>query len=376
MDRRERNNSNNHATRGNSTPSAGGKWARIAAKVVIAPPSMKEGVIPGACRDASYVPIRTVVISTSTLYTLFLPLPGLVDAKDLKPGDLVAVLKDTFIIIETLPKPHDPRVIRMEVTERPTQTFSDIGGLQKQIEELKEAVILPIKQRERFKKIGISPTKGVLLHGPPGAGKTMMARACAGETSSTFIRLAGPQLVEIFLGDGAKMVHDAFALAKEKAPSIIFIDEIDAIGTKRFSSDKSGDREVQRTMLALLTEMDGFTMNDTVTVLAATNRAAVLDPALLRSGRFDKKIEIPLPCEEERYEILKIHSRKINCRDVDLREIARTAGDFSGAQCRAVCVEAAMTALRRNASTATHEDFLAGIVEVSARKKIVFSYVS
>ncbi|XP_063596293.1 26S proteasome regulatory subunit 6A-B-like [Penaeus indicus] len=327
-------------------------------------------------RDAGYEPIRSVVIRTSNRYTLFLPLPGLVAAEDLKPGDLVAVLKDTFIIIETLPKPHDPRVTRMEVTERPAQTFSDIGGLKKQIEELKEAVILPLKQRRRFEKIGISPTKGVLLHGSPGTGKTMMARACAGETSSTFIRLAGPQLVEIFLGDGAKMVHDAFALAKEKAPSIIFIDEIDAIGSKRFSSDKSGDREVQRTMLALLTEMDGFATSDTVTVLAATNRADVLDPALLRSGRFDKKIEVPLPCEEERCEILKVHSRKMNCRDVDLREIARTAADFSGAQCRAVCVEAGMIALRRNSPTATHEDFLAGVGEVSARKKIVLSYVS
>ncbi|XP_042894048.1 26S proteasome regulatory subunit 6A-B-like [Penaeus japonicus] len=344
---------------------------------IIEMPKEEDEVGEGALRNESYDKItKAVVLKTSTRLTIFTFVPGQVPVEDLKPGDLVAVSRESFLIVERLPRPFDSRVVRMEVTERPKQTFSDIGGLRKQIQELTDAVILPIKERDRFKKIGISPSKGVLLYGPPGTGKTMMARACAGETSSTYIRLAGPQLVEKFLGDGAKMVHDAFTLAKEKAPSIIFIDEIDAVGTKRVSNDRTGDRKIQRTMLALLSEMDGFCVSDAVTVIGATSRVDILDPALLRSGRFDKKIELPLPCEYERLEILKIHSRRMNCRDVDLEEVARTAADFNGAQCMAVCVEAGMTALRRNATVVTHEDFLAGVVEVSAKKKTVSSYIS
>lgn len=177
-----------------------------------------------------------------------------------------------------------------QVDEKPTEDYKDVGGLDKQITELVEAIVLPIKKQDRFEKIGIKPPKGVLLYGPPGTGKTLMARACAAQTEATFLKLAGPQLVQMFIGDGAKLVRDAFTLAKEKAPAIIFIDEIDAIGTKRFDSEKSGDREVQRTMLELLNQLDGFSSSSNVKIIAATNRADILDPALMRSGTFSRQL--------------------------------------------------------------------------------------
>ena len=175
---------------------------------------------------------KCAVVKTSTRQTIFLPLIGLVDPKELKPGDLVGVNKESYLILDTLPAEYDSRVKAMEVDESPTESYSDIGGLDKQIEELVEAIVLPIKHAERFKNLGIKPPKGALMYGPPGTGKTLLARACAAQTKSTFLKLAGPQLVQMFIGDGAKLVRDAFALAKEKAPAIIFIDELDAIGTK------------------------------------------------------------------------------------------------------------------------------------------------
>jgi 26S proteasome regulatory subunit T5 len=258
----------------------------------------------------------------------------------------------------------------MELDEKPTEDYSDIGGADKQIQELIEAVVLPMTHAHRFKSLGIRPPKvwfriralarflvvgdvisdrdgspwrawpllphtcwlprdrlaqpchatrpaqGVLLHGPPGTGKTLLARACAKSTDAVFLKLAGPSLVQMFIGDGAKLVRDAFELAKEKCKdrggAIIFIDEIDAIGTKRFDSDQSGDREVQRTMLELLNQLDGFSSDNKIKVIAATNRPDTLDPALLRSGRLDRKIELPLPTEDARARILQIHSRKMN----------------------------------------------------------------
>ncbi|KAF6105725.1 proteasome 26S subunit, ATPase 3 [Phyllostomus discolor] len=286
---------------------------------------------------------KCAVIKTSTRQTYFLPVIGLVDAEKLKPGDLVGVNKDSYLILETLPTEYDSRVKAMEVDERPTEQYSDI--------------------------------KGVLMYGPPGTGKTLLARACAAQTKATFLKLAGPQLVQMFIGDGAKLVRDAFALAKEKAPSIIFIDELDAIGTKRFDSEKAGDREVQRTMLELLNQLDGFQPNTQVKVIAATNRVDILDPALLRSGRLDRKIEFPMPNEEARARIMQIHSRKMNVSpDVNYEELARCTDDFNGAQCKAVCVEAGMIALRRGATELTHEDYMEGILEVQAKKKANLQY--
>ncbi|GAB6022860.1 TATA-box-binding protein 1 [Chamberlinius hualienensis] len=318
---------------------------------------------------------KCAVIKTSTRQTYFLPVIGLVDAEKLKPGDLVGVNKDSYLILETLPAEYDSRVKAMEVDERPTEQYSDIGGLDKQIQELIEAVVLPMTHKERFENLGVQPPKGVLLYGPPGTGKTLLARACAAQTKSTFLKLAGPQLVQMFIGDGAKLVRDAFALAKEKAPAIIFIDELDAIGTKRFDSEKAGDREVQRTMLELLNQLDGFSSTSEIKVIAATNRVDILDPALLRSGRLDRKIEFPHPNEEARARIMQIHSRKMNINpDVNFEELARSTDDFNGAQCKAVCVEAGMIALRREATMVTHEDFMDAIMEVQAKKKANLNY--
>ena len=313
---------------------------------------------------------KCAVVKTSTRQTYFLPVIGLVDPEELKPADLVGVNKDSYLILEKLPSEYDARVKAMEVDERPTEQYSDIGGLDTQIQELIEAIVLPMTHKERFEKLGVSPPKGVLLYGPPGTGKTLLARACAAQTKSTFLKLAGPQLVQMFIGDGAKLVRDAFALAKEKLPAIIFIDELDAIGTKRFDSEKAGDREVQRTMLELLNQLDGFTSTSQIKVIAATNRVDILDPALLRSGRLDRKIEFPNPTEEARARILQIHSRKMNVgNEVNYEELARCTDDFNGAMLKAVCVEAGMIALRREATELIHEDYMDGILEVQSKKK-------
>jgi len=324
---------------------------------------------------------RSAVIRTSTRQTIFLPVPGLVDVDELKPSDLVGTNKDSYLILEKLPAEFDSRVKAMEVDERPTEEYSDIGGCDKQIQELIEAVVLPMTHKDMFDAIGIKPPKGVLLHGPPGTGKTLLARACANQTNAVFLKLAGPQLVQMFIGDGAKLIRDAFELAREKiqagtsAGAILFIDEIDAIGTKRFGGDQSGDREVQRTMLELLSQLDGFSSNEMIKVIAATNRPDVLDPALLRSGRLDRKIELPHPSEDARCKIMQIHSRKMNVgKDVVFEELARSCDDFNGAQLKAVCVEAGMLALRREATIISHEDFIEGITVVAAKKKGSLDY--
>merc|ERR1711959_230321 len=294
---------------------------------------------------------------------------------ELVPGELVGTNKDSYLILEKLPAEYDSRVKAMEVDEKPTEEYSDVGGLDKQIEELMEAVVLPMKYKDRFTSLGIKPPKGVLLYGPPGTGRTLLARACAAQTEACFLKLAASQLVQMFIGDGTKMVRDAFALAKEKAPAIIFLDELDAIGTKRFDSEQSGDREVQRTMLELLNQLDGFEIKDDIKVIAATNRQDTLDPALLRSGRLDRKIEFPHPDESARARIIQIHSRKMNVSpDVNFDELARCTDDFNGAQLKAVAVEAGMQALRRESEQIQHEDFMEGISQVQSKKKSTLNY--
>jgi 26S proteasome regulatory subunit T5 len=334
---------------------------------------------------------RAVVIRTTQRSTMFLPVVGLVDPEKLKPGELVGVNKDTYLILDTLPPEYDNRVKTMEVDEKPTDDYVDIGGLDQQIEELKEAIVYPLTHPHLYKAIGIRPPKGVLLYGPPGTGKTLIARACAARTNACFIKISAPQLVQMYIGDGAKMVRDAFALAKEKAEqrekmnskeghqiegaTIIFIDEIDAIGTKRFDSDASGDREVQRTMLELLNQLDGFAPSDRVKVIAATNRPDILDPALVRSGRLDRKVEIPLPDLASRTHILRIHASKMKMsKDIDLAQISAICNDFSGAQLKAVCVEAGMIALRSNKQLILQSHLEDAVKEVQNKKKVHTQY--
>ena len=231
-----------------------------------------------------------IILKTSNRLSIYLKNSGFIKKNEISIGNLVAVNRDNYFIVKKLPNEFDYRVKAMELEEKPNQSYQDIGGLDVQIQELIEAIVLPITQKKTFEDLGIQPPKGVLLYGPPGMGKTLLARACAAQTNASFLKLAGPQLVQMYIGEGANLIREAFALAREKAPSIIFIDEIDAIGTKRFDSDANGDREVQRTMLELLNQLDGFSVNANVKVISATNRVDTLDPALLRSGRIDRKI--------------------------------------------------------------------------------------
>ena len=310
-------------------------------KKIIDPPAGEEleDDLTDSTRYTTTTTRKCAVVKTSTRQTIFLPIPGLIDAEKLRPGDLVGINKDSYLILDYLPNEYDLRVNSMQLNEneKPSETYLDIGGLDNQIEQLIEAIVLPLTHKEKFEQIGIEPPKGVLLYGPPGTGKTLLAKACANQTNATFLKLAGPQLVQMFIGDGAKIVRDTFSLGKEKQPCIIFIDELDAIGTKRFNSDKSGDREVQRTMLELLNQLDGFSSNSNIKVIAATNRPDILDPALMRSGRIDRKIECALPNEIARERILKIHANKMNAHpDTNYKQLAQCMDGFNGAQVKAV----------------------------------------
>ncbi|WP_099209204.1 proteasome-activating nucleotidase [Thermococcus henrietii] len=292
-----------------------------------------------------------------------------IERDKLKPGSRVALDQRTMAIVELLPTEKDPSVLGFEVIERPRVTYKDIGGLDKQLQELREAIELPLKHPELFEKVGIEPPKGVLLYGPPGCGKTLMAKALAREVNATFIRVVGSELVRKFIGEGARLVHELFELAKEKAPTIIFIDEIDAIGAKRMDETTGGEREVNRTLMQLLAEMDGFDPRGNVKVIAATNRPDILDPALLRPGRFDRLIEVPLPDFRGRLEILKVHTRKMNLRDVDLRIIAELTEGASGADLKAIATEAGMFAIRDRREYVTQDDFLKAIEKVLGAEK-------
>ncbi len=289
-----------------------------------------------------------------------------VSKTDLVPGSQCALHPQSFVIVEVLPNKYDALVTGMEVETAPEVSYADVGGLDKQMTLLKEAVELPLLKPELFEKVGIEPPKGVLLCGPPGTGKTLLAKAVAHETNATFIRVVGSELVQKYIGEGARLVRELFSLAREKAPAIIFIDEIDAIGSSRSTDAYSaGDHEVNRTLMQLLSELDGFNTRGNVKIIAATNRIDILDQALLRPGRFDRIIEFPLPDEEGRKTILSIHTRKMHLeKSVSLETIARETPDTNGSELMAICVEAGMNAIRNNRTSVLDEDFSKAIASV------------
>jgi 26S proteasome regulatory subunit T6 len=256
----------------------------------------------------------------------------------------------------------------MRVEKVPDSTYETIGGLEKQVKEIKEVIELPIKHPEIFESLGIAQPKGVLLYGPPGTGKTLLARAVAHHTDCCFIRVSGSELVQKYIGEGSRMVRELFVMAREHAPSIIFMDEVDSIGSSRIEGSEGGDSEVQRTMLELLNQLDGFESSSSIKVLMATNRLDILDDALIRPGRIDRKIEFPNPNEGARADILKIHSRKMNLmRGIDLAKIAEKLPGASGAEIKAVCTEAGMYALRERRVHVTQEDFEMAVGKVMAK---------
>mmetsp|Transcript_21784 Transcript_21784/g.31805 ORF Transcript_21784/g.31805 Transcript_21784/m.31805 type:complete len:404 (-) Transcript_21784:137-1348(-) len=289
-----------------------------------------------------------------------------IDINDLKPNTRVALKNDSYTIHKIVPTEVDPLVSLMKVEAVPDSTYDMIGGLEKQLMEIKEVIELPIKHPELFESLGVAQPKGVLLYGPPGTGKTLLARAVAHHTDCTFIRVSGAELVQKYIGEGSRMVRELFVMAREASPSIIFMDEIDSIGQSRGGGGSGGgDSEVQRTMLELLNQLDGFEPAQNIKVIMATNRIDILDSALLRPGRIDRKIEFPNPNVENRVSIIKIHSRKMNLlRNIDLRSIAEKMLTASGAECKAVCTEAGMFALRERRVHVTQEDFEMAVSKV------------
>lgn len=293
-----------------------------------------------------------------------------VDISQLAPSVRVALRHDSYQLHKVLPNKVDPLVSLMMVEKVPDSTYEIIGGLENQIKEIKEVVELPVKHPELFDALGIAQPKGVLLYGPPGTGKTLLARAVAHHTDCKFIRVSGSELVQKYIGEGSRMVRELFVMAREHAPSIIFMDEIDSIGSG--NSDGSGraggsggDSEVQRTMLELLNQLDGFEATQNIKVIMATNRVDILDPALLRPGRIDRKIEFPPPNEAARADILKIHSRKMNMtRGIDLKKIAEKTAGASGAEVKAICTEAGMYAFRERRFHVIQEDFEMAVAKV------------
>lgn len=283
---------------------------------------------------------------------------SIVNTDLLEPGCNVLLHHKSESVVGVLADDADPMVSVMKVEKAPLESYSDIGGLDKQIQEIKEAVELPLTHPELYEDIGIKPPKGVILYGEPGTGKTLLAKAVANSTSATFLRVTGSELVQKYLGEGPKLVREIFKVAEDHAPSIVFMDEIDAIGTKRHDTQSGGEREVQRTMLELLNQLDGFDERGDVKVIMATNRIESLDPALIRPGRIDRKIEFPLPDVKTKRMIFHIHtSRMAMAPDVNLEEFIMAKDELSGADIKAVCTEAGMLALRERRMRVTQDDF-------------------
>ncbi len=307
-----------------------------------------------------------VVVKSSTGPDFIVQAADYVDPDSLVVGSRVALNKQTLAVMGVLPPSYDPIVIGAEVIEKPLFTYKEIGGLKEALREVREAVEDPMLKPEVFRRVGIEPPKGVLLVGPPGTGKTLVAKAVANKTKASFVRLVGSELVQKYIGEGARLVRELFELAQERAPSIVFIDELDAIGAKRLELATSGDREVQRTLMQLLAAMDGFEPLSDVKIIGATNRPDILDTALMRPGRFDRIVQFPLPDPEARVEIFRIHSRGMNIQgDVSFERLASQTDGISGADIKAICTEAGMFAIREGRDHVLLEDF------IQAREKVV-----
>lgn len=314
---------------------------------------------------------KRAIVKSSTGPQFIVNMSKKVKGKNIAAGTRVALNQRTFAIVEDLPPSRDPFVKGMEIEDNvPDVTYADVGGLDEQIREIRETVELPLTNPELFQQVGITPPKGVLLWGSPGTGKTLIAKAVAHETQARFIRIIGSELVQKFIGEGARLVREVFQMAKSGGATIVFIDELDAIGSRRLEVATSGDREVQRTLMQLLSELDGFDSRGDVRILAATNRPDILDPALLRPGRFDRIIEFPKPDNEARHQIFKIHTRTINLTDPDLdfHALVQLSENATGADIRAMVTEAGMFAIRDHRTSVTFDDFRKAIDKVLQKK--------
>lgn len=297
------------------------------------------------------------IVSSSVGPEYYVNILSFVDKDQLEPSSTVLLHNKTNSVVGILSDETDPLVSVMKVEKAPLESYADIGGLETQIQEIKEAVELPLTHPELYEDVGIRPPKGVILYGPPGTGKTLLAKAVANETSATFLRVVGSELIQKYLGDGPKLVREMFRVAEEHSPSIVFVDEIDAVGTKRYEATSGGEREIQRTMLELLNQLDGFDARGDVKVIMATNRIESLDPALIRPGRIDRKIQLPAPDTKTKRRIFGIHTARMTmAADVDLEEFVMAKDELSGADIKAMCTEAGLLALRERRMKITQED--------------------
>ncbi|MBI2175912.1 AAA family ATPase [Candidatus Woesearchaeota archaeon] len=295
---------------------------------------------------------------------------AMLDCGKLKPGELVFVEQKNLAIVKKASMSKRFNVEKFVIVEKPNVSWQDVGGLEEQIREIREIVELPLNKPELFEKIGIQPPKGVLLHGAPGTGKTLLAKAVATATNSTFIEVVGSELVQKFIGEGAKLVKEIFQMAREKAPAIIFIDELDALAAKRVDIGTSGEREVQRTFMQLLAEIDGFKGLGNVKIIGCTNRKDILDPAIMRPGRLERHIHFPVPAKEARKEIFKIHTGTMSSGKIDVDKVVEMTENLTGAEIKAVCTEAGYFAIREERNSVETRDFISAITKVRSKNEV------